>query len=283
MRTNREISNSFNKQAYEYERVAKVQCEIGTRLVERLDYLKIKPQYVLDLGCGPGTFSAQLKARYPKAHVVGVDIAYQMLQCSLTKQTWRRKYSVVNADMVSLPFVDGQFDLIFSNQVIHWSSKPHSLFRELNRVLRAGGCLMFSTLGPDTFLELRQAFKKADNYAHVNDFLDMHDIGDYLLKENFLDPVVDMEHLTALYPSTPKLLSTLKAQGVRNIHQARNKGLTGKVSWRAFEKEMEIFCTKEGKFPLTYEVIYGHAWKGMPRQVGPEGEAYFPIDQLKKR
>ena len=153
-----EIYNSFNARAVDYERAAIVQKEIGERLVERLDYLKIKPRYVLDLGCGPGYFSQQLKKRYPMAEIVGLDLAFMMLQQAKKNQPWFKKYSLVHADMMSMPFPSGLFDLVFANQAIHWASPMANVMREINRVMNQDGCFMFSTLGPDTFCELRNAW-----------------------------------------------------------------------------------------------------------------------------
>lgn len=281
MNSKAEICNAFNRHAAEYELVAEVQHEIGDRLFERLQYLKIQPRYVLDVGCGPGVFTSRLKQYYPKARIIGLDLAHEMLKLAGAKQRWRRKWSLVNADMTALPFATGQFDLIFSNQVIHWSSPLATVIREFNRVLSPGGCLMFSTLGPDTFQELRQAFKTVDSYAHVNDFLDMHDIGDCLLSEKFDDPVMDMDRLTAHYTTLSDLLYGLKAQGVRNIHLERNPGLTGKRAWHEFEQEMLTLRTIDQKFPLTYEVVYGHAWKGMQRRTEQGVETFISVEQLK--
>ena len=282
MNVKTEICKTFNARAAQYEQAAKVQYEIGERLFERLQYLKIKPKYILDLGCGPGYFSQQLKKYYPKAHVVGCDLAYGMLKQAKTKQGWRKKWALVNGDMAAMPFATGLFDLVFANQVIHWSQPIASVMSELNRVMNAQGCLMFSTLGPDTFCELRQSWATIDNHAHANDFIDMHDIGDSLLAEHFLDPVVDMEVLTAHYSTLPQLLHALKAQGVRNINPARNPGLTGKQSWRRFEQAIAAFCTEQGKYPLTYEVVYGHAWKGEQRRTDKGLETMIPVSQLRK-
>jgi malonyl-CoA O-methyltransferase len=196
-----EIGNTFNKHAAEYEQAAKIQHEIGQRLFNRLLYLKIKPRHILDLGCGPGIFSDQLKKLYPKAQIIGVDIALAMLLEARKKQRWRHRWSLINGDMTVLPFATGLFDLVFANQTIHWSQPLNLVVRELNRVMNNQGCLMFSTLGPDTFKELKQAWKEVNNYAHTNDFADMHDVGDCLLRERFLDPVVDMELLTIHYGS----------------------------------------------------------------------------------
>lgn len=277
-----EICNTFNRHAFEYEQAAKVQHEIGERLFERLHYLKINPRYVLDLGCGTGIFSALLKKQYPQAQIIGLDLAYEMLTLANKKQGWRRKWHLVNADMTALPFPSGLFDLVFANQVIHWIQPLSTVLRELNRVMNIEGCLMFSTLGPDTFKELKQAWLKADNYAHTNDFIDMHDIGDCLLGERFLDPVVDMEVLKVHYTSLKQLVRSLKAQGVRNINQARNAGLTGKGSWQRFEAGYKTLCTTDAKYPLSYEVVYGHAWKGEQRRINDGTETFIPVSQIRR-
>ena len=188
-----EIGQAFNTHAREYEHEAQVQFEIGQRLLSRLDYLKIVPRKILDIGCGPGTFLPQLKQRYPKAQIVALDIAHSMLAVANNKQTEKHQWQVVNADMHQMPFPADQFDLIFSNQVLHWSLSLPKVLQEWQRVLHPGGCLLFSTLGPATFQELKQAFQQADTYEHVNTFHDMHDVGDYLLSQSFSDPVVDME------------------------------------------------------------------------------------------
>lgn len=273
-----EICNAFHQCASDYEAAAVAQRAIGTQLFERLDYLKIEPRYVLDLGCGTGLLTQQLKKKYPKATVVGVDLAHAMLREAESNQGWRMHPEWLRADMQMLPFSNGLFDLVFSNQVFHWSPDYPALIREVSRVMNPGGCLMFSTVGPDTCKELRSADER---HAHANDFLDMHDVGDILLAEQFLDPVVDMEQLVLRYKSWPDLLRSLKKQGVRNMNAKRNQGLTGRKNWATFEAMAEKTRTPEGKYPLTYEVLYGHAWKGMPRQTTQGIETSIPVSILK--
>lgn len=283
MTVTNELCNAFNNQAANYEKSAIIQQEIGDRLFERLHYLNIKPRYVLDLGCGTGVFFKRLKKHYPGAHIVGLDLAFSMLKQTNAKQGWLRKTgSLVNADMSVLPFSNGVFDVIFSNQVMHWAPNFQALVGELNRVMAVEGCLMFSTLGPNTFMELRQAWAGVDAYQHTNDFMDMHDLGDYLLAEQFVDPVVDAETLTAHYSSPQALVRSLKAQGVRNLNPARPSGLMGKAAWQRFEEAMRAGTVSEGKFPLTYEVVYGHAWKGNQRRLSQGTETRISVDQLKK-
>lgn len=280
MNFSNEVCKAFHQSAPEYESSAVAQRAIGTQLFERLGYLKIEPRYILDLGCGTGLFTQQLKKKYPKATVVGVDLAHGMLCEARLNQTWRTHPAWLRADMQTLPFANGIFDLVFSNQVFHWSPDYPVLIREVNRVMNPGGCLMFSTVGPDTCQELRHPDGQ-DTYAHANDFLDMHDVGDLLLAEQFLDPVVDMEQLVLRYKSWPDLLRSLRKQGVKNMNPKRNQGLTGRKHWAQFEAMAEKTRTAEGKYPLTYEVLYGHAWKGEPRQTTQGIETSIPVSILK--
>ncbi len=280
MHVDKQISKSFSKSAKQYELAAKVQREIGNRLFERLHYLKITPQRVLDLGCGGGQFSKDLAMLYPKAHIIGLDFAQGMLLQAKGKQSWRRKWSLVNANMAQMPFAAGAFDLVFANQVIHWGESLQEVFRELNRVMNLNGCLMFSTLGPDTFNELKSAWSGVNHHAHVNEFADMHDVGDFLMGERFVEPVVDMEVLSVHYASVLDGVKALKLQGVRNVNPARNQGLTGRAAWAQFENNYERFRTENGKYPLTYEVVYGHAWKGEQRKTERGTETVIPISQI---
>ncbi|MDF1678646.1 MAG: malonyl-ACP O-methyltransferase BioC [Legionellaceae bacterium] len=282
MRFSREVCNAFHRQASVYEKAALVQKEIGEQLFERLDYLKMVPNYILDLGCGTGLFSARLKKKYPKAVVISLDIAHGMLLETKAKARWpQKKAACVRADMHALPFKDQTFDLVFSNQVLHWSEAFPKLAREINRVMRKDACLMFSTLGPDTFQELRESHHTA--FAHTNIFMDMHDLGDILLAEHFLDPVVDMEKLTVHYADFKALLHSLRDQGVRNMNVKRNAGLTGIQAWRSFEASVKAHQTPSGKYPLTYEVVYGHAWKGVQHLTERGLETSIPVSMLRRK
>ena len=214
-----EICNTFNKSASDYERFAKVQLEIGQRLFNRLDYLNIKPKRILDLGCGPGYFSKQLAAKYPKAQIVGLDLALDMLLQSKNKQGLFKKWSLINADMRHLPFESGTFDLVFANQVLHWANPMMPALREVNRVMAVNACLMFTTLGPSTFKEILSSWSGVNSHAHINDFPDMHDVGDWLMAEYFLNPVMDMESISLHYESLTQLIRALKSQGVKNINK----------------------------------------------------------------
>mgnify|MGYP000025238379 CR=1 FL=1 len=278
-----EIRKSFDRHAAEYDQYAKMQRAVGLHLFERLDYLKISPRYILDLGCGPGFFSHLLKKKYPQALVISLDFSLNMLLEAKNKQSWRSKWPLINADMLQMPFVDGLFDLVFANQTLHWGYPIANVLREMSRVINNQGCLMFTTLGPGTFKELVHAWSGVDCYAHTNQFMDMHDLGDALLGEYFLDPVVDQELVTGHYASLTELLMGLKKQGVRNINQSRNSGLTGRQAREAFSQAYELLRTPQGKYPLTYEVVYGQAWKGVKQRVEQGSEVFIPVSQIRRR
>lgn len=273
------ITAAFNRVAKKYESAAQIQNEIGNRLFERLHLLKIQPKYILDLGCGSGYFTNKLKKLYPKAYIVSLDIAHDMLSQVKLKQNWFKTWGIVNADMHKLPFANGQFDLIFSNQVVHWSEDIKGLMVEVNRVMAKNACLMFTTLGPDTFYELKKSFAELDNFSHVNDFLDMHDLGDIVQSANYVDPVIDMDMLTAHYDSLEGLLRSLKNQGVVNISAKRNTSLSGKSTFKKLALVMQKFITESNMYPLTYEIVYGHAWKGEDKSSSFKNT--FSVDELK--
>jgi malonyl-CoA O-methyltransferase len=278
-----EIRKAFDKAAEDYETRAVIQNEIGERLFERLEYIKIAPKTILDLGSGSGRFSQLLQKRYPKATLVSLDLSPQMLLHSRKKQGWLSKWPLVCANMNALPFANGSFDLVFSNQAVHWSEDLPQLLEEIMRVMNIGGCLLLSTLGPDTFKEMRDVFSQIDNYSHTNTFLDMHDLGDIMLKAKCLDPVIDMEMLSVHYSTISDLLHSIKAQGVRNIHPQRKPGLSGKAFIEQFTSLYQKNHALDDKYPLQYEVIYAHAWRGAQRLDQGVQETMIPISSLRKK
>lgn len=281
------VKASFNQAADRYDEVAVLQREVANRLLERLDLVKIQPRRILDLGAGTGWCTRALADRYPKAGVVALDLAPAMLCRARGRfSAWTRRFGrhgFVCGDAERLPFADGSFDLVFSSLTLQWCTDPDGTFAELRRVLRPGGLLMFTTLGPDTLTELRASWARVDSDVHVNTFLDMHDIGDAMVRARLADPVMDMELIKLTYRQVPQLLSDLKVLGAHNVNAARSRGLTGKGRLKAMMAHYEQYRTEEGVLPATYEVIYGHAWgpEDFTEQRSAGGEAHISLEQLK--
>ena len=184
------------------------------------------------------------------------------------------------ADYVALPLAADSCQLVWSNLALAWAVRPHQVFAEFQRVLEVGGLLMFSSFGPDTLRELREAFSTVDDYPHTLHFPDMHDIGDMLVGAGFGDPVMDMETFTLTYSDMEALARDLRMSGQSNSAQGRRRSLMGKGTWQSACQRYEV-QRRDGRLPATFEIVYGHAWKVPPRHK-PEGPAIVNTDLLKR-
>ncbi|MGD8710515.1 MAG: malonyl-ACP O-methyltransferase BioC, partial [Ectothiorhodospiraceae bacterium] len=191
-----ETRRAFDRAADTYDAAAVLQREVGRRLVERLEIVKLQPDNVLDIGAGTGATTRELMQHYPRARFTGVDVAPRMLAKARGRAPWLRKLRCLCADAESLPLRSNSYDLIFSNLAMQWVGDLDRAFREIQRVLRPGGVLMFSSFGPDTLRELREAWSAVDGYNHVNRFIDLHDVGDAMTRARLADPVMDMEYFS---------------------------------------------------------------------------------------
>ncbi|WP_339050456.1 malonyl-ACP O-methyltransferase BioC [Rickettsiella endosymbiont of Xylota segnis] len=257
-----QIAQRFNKAASTYDPVAVLQQQVGKSLLERLQGIRCQPQTILDLGCGTGYFEAFLKKLYPTAKIIGLDKSNGMLAQAQVKE---KKYQLtdihwVNGNAENLPFSDHSFELVYSNLMLHWSNDFIKSLKEIRRILKPKGLLLFSMVGPDTLQELRYCWSTIDEQPHVHLFADMHDLGDSLHQTPFVDPVMDVEYFTLLYSEALDLMKELKKLGVQNIAKNRHRGLTSKGTLQKLIQAYECFRSKEGKLPATWEIIYGHAW-----------------------
>jgi len=282
----RQVRRSFEAAAAGYDRAAALQNEICTRMLERLEYIKLEPETILDAGSGTGNAVAGLTSRYRGARIVALDLALAMARRTRARRSWWREVldlhggglAAVCGDIESLPIASARLDMVWSNLALQWVNEPRRAFAELHRALKNGGLLMFSSFGPDTLKELRAAYRSADGRAHVHRFIDMHDIGDMLIEAGFADPVMDMEYVTLTYDELRHLMRDLKSIGAHNAALGRPAGLGGKSVLAAVTRSYEALRSG-GKLPATFEVIYGHAWKPAQR-IGPSGR---PVIDIKPR
>jgi len=252
--------------------------EVAQRMHERLSLVKLVPKQVLDAGCGAGADLALLQKTYPAAQIVGLDGAEAMARAankpapstrSLNQMLSRFLPSKAGVDIAcgdfgNLPFGANSLDLLWSNLALHWHPQPDRVFAEWRRTLRVDGLLMFSSFGPDTFTELRAAFAELDLHTHALPFVDMHDFGDQLVEAGFSTPVMDMERITVTYDTTAALLADVRALGGDPL-DTRRRGLIGRAAWQRMLDALESKRRPDGKLGLTFEVIYGHAFRPAPK------------------
>ena len=277
------VRAAFDTAAADYDAVAVLQAEIRGRLLERLELFRIKPHRILDAGCGTGHAARALLQYYRGAGLVALDLAPGMLRATRRQRPWLRRLDRVCGDAAALPLATDSVDLVFSNLMLQWCNEPDRVFSEFQRVLRPGGLLLFSSFGPDTLKELRAAWGAADGHTHVSRFIDMHDLGDALVRAGLGQPVMDMEHLVLTYPDVRSLMRDLKTMGARNATAGRSRGLTGPRRLAAVEAHYEKL-RRDGRLPATWEVVYGHAWAGEPRADSNRGtETTVPLSRLERR
>jgi len=267
----RDVRRSFERAARTYDEAAVLQREVCARLLEHLDPMRLAPRRAVDLGCGTGHAFDALARRFPGAAVVGIDIAPAMLARARDRSPWwqrmlgARRPALVCADAECLPLAGASVELVFSNLALQWC-EPARVFAEAARALTSEGLFLFSTFGPDTLRELRAAFAQVDGAAHVNRFVDMHDLGDALVQAGFADPVMEMETITLEYDTVLAVARDLKAIGAVNSLPSRSRGLGGRQRWRRMTEAYERF-RRNGVLPATWEVVYGHAWKVPPKRL----------------
>jgi len=266
----RRVRAAFERSALAYERHAVLQQEVRERLLDRLQWIRLEPRRIIDLGSGPGLSSKPLMRRYPQAQLIHLDLALTMARRASRQRHWWRRPWAICGDIERLPFNDATLDLAVSAAALQWVNDLDRSFAEVRRVLASGGLWLFATFGPDTLRELRAAFASVDGVnvdravaeqrVRVNRFLDMHDIGDALVRAGFVDPVMDQEHLTLTYPDFSSLLQDLRGVGVRNAMVGRSRGLFGPRRLQAVAAAYAEQFANGGRLPATWEVVYGHAW-----------------------
>jgi len=285
----RQVRRQFLKCRDDFGQFAAVYESLSERLLGRLDVLAMKPNRILDLGCRNGYQMAALRERFPDATLIGADPAPgAVVDWPSSWPAWLRRRPkappMIACDPHHLPFPDQQFDLVVSNLLLPFCHAPHAVFAEVARVLDTGGAFFFTSVGPDTLLEYREAWADVDAQMHVFGVIDMHDLGDAMLRSGFAAPVLDRDNLTVDYPSIDALQEELISVGASNIADGRRRGLMAP----SVRKVLRAKAEQHPRFPVTVELVQGHGWKGELKTQGFEnnrnnssGEYRVSIESLR--
>jgi malonyl-CoA O-methyltransferase len=282
----RRLRFSFGRAASGYAEVAVLQREVESRLLEQLDALGTRvPARVLDVGSGPGRASTVMKGRWPASEVVALDIALPMLRQVRAPRFWRPVRRIC-AEATQLPLADGSVDLVFSNLCLQWVPDLPNALAEFRRVLREDGLLLFSTFGPDTLVELREAYIAAgERYPPLSPFAAIQQVGDALISAGFRNPVLARENFALPYPDVMALMRELRAIGANDARLQRPRGLGGKGRQARMVAAYEA-QRRGAALPSTWEVITAMAWApaaGTPRREGAMDVAAIPIASIPRR
>jgi len=280
----RAVATSFGAASLSYDGAAWLQGMARMELLSRLELLRAPPATVLDLGAGTGIAARDIKRMFRRAEVTAADIAAPMLDVARRRSRFWRPVRCVQADAEALPFEDAAFDLVFSNLLLQWLTPPDTALAEIARVLKPGGLLLASSFGPETLRELRVAWQAGDGGVHVNDFIDVHDLGSALARAGFAEPVLDVDRHVHHYADARVLMRELKALGAHNVDTRRARGLTGRHAFQRMNAAYESMRGTHG-LPATWQLVYAVAWspasRARPRAV--VGETYIAVDDLRAK
>ena len=287
----RALLRSFSRAAPHYDAAAQLQQRVRAELLDRMQYFTLEPRRILDLGAGTCQGARQLQRRFPRALVLAIDFAEGMLRrMPHGHWPWRAaRIARIGADASALPLAEHSVELVFCNLMLQWCDRPERVFREIARVLRPGGLLLFSSFGLQTLHELRSAWAAADlRDTHVSQFADMPQLAEALMHAGLAEPVMDLEQYRLYYPDARSLMRELKRIGARNALRDRTRGLTGRVRMQAMLSAYEALRAPQG-LPATYEVIFGAAFgaQDATRRHGHRGdekpaEYAVPLSSLRK-
>ncbi len=277
----KQVAASFSRAAKTYDRQAELQKQVAEELVDKLEFITYTPELILDVGAGTGFLRKSLQKRFKSARLILSDIAEGMLkQAKSNDRRFFSRSSYACGDMEALPFKSDSVDMLISSLAIQWCNDLDQVMNEFFRVLKPGGLLMFATLGPDSLRELRESWRSIDASEHVNTFLDMHDIGDCMVRTGFNGPVMDADIYTLTYESPLQVMKDLKALGSNNRLQSRRRDLVGKSTLQAVMANYETY-RRDGVIPASYEVVFGHAWCPENKQYkSMDGDVRIPLSTI---
>jgi malonyl-CoA O-methyltransferase len=250
--------------------------EIARRMGERLSIVKQVPEHVFDWWSELGAGAGLLAQAYPKATVTGVlrPASTQIEPAPVgaaaaiaATPAWRRWLGLGSNGpraIAQSAVPPAQAQLVWSNMSLHWAQDAPTLMREWQRALVVDGFLMFTTLGPGTLVALNDVYRAHGWGTPYAPWTDMHDLGDMLVEAGFADPVMDQETLRLTWSSPQAALAELRTLGM-NTDAARFAGLRT-PRWR--ERLLAALGARvdsQGRVVLEFEIVYGHAFKPVPR------------------
>lgn len=263
----------FNRASETYDQVDVLFREIADRIGERLPFIRLQPENILECGARTGYLARKLLDYYPDTRFIAVEMVPGLLARLVHRVDGR--CHPLNAYYEALPVASNSVDMVVSSMALHWTNDLPACFREFHRILKPNGLLMLTLFGIDTLRELGESFSSCHDFLHQ--FPEMHDLGDSLIRSGLQDPVMEREIITIEYSNLIRLFQDFKQSGMGNVHQQRLRGLFGKNRWQQAISHYNTL-KKNNTYPATFEIIYGHAWKVHDADDYLKNEYYLSTD-----
>ncbi len=263
-----DIEDRFDRVAPDYERHAALEFEVGDRLIERTAFVRYEPRMIVDLGCGTGRASRQLKSRFAGAEIVRLDLSSEMLRQGVITAGETGRGLELQADLTRIPLVARSVDLVISNLALQWATDFEQAVMEVRRVLRPGGMFLFTVPGPESLRELHGRVSHGGSMSIPIYMPDLQDVGDLLVTAGFSEPVMDSEHITLRYPGIGQMVAELAVTGGAGF------------------ADLPVEGQRDEEINVSFEIVYGLAFgspEGQPVRT-PQGEvATFSIDEIRRQ
>lgn len=260
----RGVQRAFSAAAGRYDHLADLQRRVADRLISHVVSAGVDCRTWLDLGTGTGYCASRLADVFPRSGSIAVDLAEGMLRQFRCSADARSGVWLVAGDAEDLPLADRSIDLAVSNLALQWCPEPERALRELSRVLKANGHLFFTTFGPETLSELREAWAQVDGYSHVNAFRSVDELSSRLTRCDFTSLDLVSESQIVRYADVAALMHELKGLGAHNVTAQRPRGLMGKGMLARMTAAYREACGgSDAGIEASFEVIYGAVNRGI--------------------
>jgi malonyl-CoA O-methyltransferase len=259
--------------------------EVARRMEDRLQWIVQKPKQWVHWSPLQGGVQAQglLGQRYPDSECFVLEAPVERARAAhdlIAKSWWQPARWRGPKLHFAAPAQPVQ--MLWANMALHTAADPEALMAEWHRLLAVDGFVMFSSLGPDTLQELHAVYARMGWPAPGHAFTDMHDWGDMLVHAGFAEPVMDMERITLTYSTPQSLLAELRGLG-RNLHPQRFAGLRSRAWLQRLHAALAqdlATPTDDGRLQVTFEIVYGHAFKPQPR-IKVQAETTVSLEQMR--
>jgi malonyl-CoA O-methyltransferase len=276
----KQVAKRFNRAAETYDEFALVEKRMAHRIISMLKEQFLHADQILEIGSGTGYFTQLLVDLYPKSRITAIDYAENMIEYARKKVIAPNPVDFILADAERIKdlFEQESFDLVVSNATFHWFSAPEQILRQCRQLLKPGGFLLFSTFGPDTFLELRALFQRVEiemGLEPANHSLSLKSSMEWfhlVYKSSFQEVQVDESWMRCHYHDCRDFLQTIKATGASYSEANHNLVILKKVLTEVMGKYNLAYRSKAGVY-ATYHVLQIMGQKG--------GQLCYSVDRNK--